>query len=88
MLDFDVDLELDLGDRMTGGFTGEGEDAEDAEMERAMNRDLARVGVGSSSPDGSAKRPRSPYIKWSREEDDLLAQVCLPVCFALEWMDI
>jgi hypothetical protein len=86
--DFDLDLELDLGDRMVGGFAEENEDAEDAEMERAMNKDLATVGVGSSSPDGSAKRPRSPYIKWSREEDDLLAQVCLSFCFLLESINI
>jgi hypothetical protein len=24
----------------------------------------------------AGKRPRSPYVKWSKEEDDLLAQVC------------
>jgi hypothetical protein len=61
--------DFDLGDVM--GF------GEDAEMERAMNRDLARVGEldMGSSPDTPAKRPRSPYIKWSKEEDDLLAQV-------------
>jgi hypothetical protein len=42
---------------------------EDVELEQAMHRDLARVG------DTPGKRPRSAYVKWSKDEDDLLAQV-------------
>jgi len=63
--------DFDLG--ADGMFNGE-----DAEMEQAMNKDLGRVGSGhdlASSPDTPARRTRSPYVKWSKEEDDLLAQV-------------
>jgi hypothetical protein len=76
--------DFELGDDMMLGM-GFGDDAE---LERAMHRDLARVGGGGGGGelDGgtgsdvpSSKRPRSPYVKWSKEEDDLLAQVCLPV---------
>ncbi|KAF9226937.1 hypothetical protein BS17DRAFT_776368 [Gyrodon lividus] len=35
------------------------------------NKDLARV-AGQDAP--TMKRQRSPYVKWSKEEDDLLAQ--------------
>lgn len=45
---------------------------EDMEMEQAVHRDLTRVG-GPGQP--SAKRTRSPYVKWSQAEDDKLAQV-------------
>ena len=61
--------DFDLGDGIGLG--------EDAEMEQAMHRDLARVGeqdIGSSL-DTPSRRARSPYVKWSKEEDDLLAQV-------------
>ncbi|KIJ69725.1 hypothetical protein HYDPIDRAFT_77723 [Hydnomerulius pinastri MD-312] len=37
----------------------------------ARNKDLARV-TGQDAP--ATKRQRSPYVKWSKEEDDLLAQ--------------
>ncbi|KAH7887295.1 hypothetical protein F5I97DRAFT_1804503 [Phlebopus sp. FC_14] len=37
----------------------------------ARNKDYARV-AGQDAPPG--KRQRSPYVKWSKEEDDLLAQ--------------
>jgi hypothetical protein len=50
---------------------GEGEgEGEDMEMVHAANRDLARVGM-----DSPTKKQRSPYVKWSKEEDDLLTQV-------------
>lgn len=42
----------------------------------AKNKELTRVAeqdVFASKP--PAKRQRSPYVKWSKEEDDLLAQV-------------
>lgn len=52
-------------------------DEVDAEMVQAINRDLARVGDSEFGPDAPVKRPRSPYVKWSKEEDDMLAQVCL-----------
>jgi len=68
--------DFELGDDMVFG-------GEDAELERAMHRDLARVGAqdGGVGLDTPSKRPRSPYVKWSKEEDDLLAQVspCLHI---------
>jgi hypothetical protein len=36
------------------------------------NKEVTRV-VGQDVP----KRQRSPYVKWSKEEDDLLAQVSI-----------
>ena len=55
---------------------------EDPEMEQAINRELERVGNREESVAGvvgvgTAKKTRSPYVKWSQEEDDLLAQVRL-----------
>ncbi|KAF7984733.1 hypothetical protein HWV62_11670 [Athelia sp. TMB] len=44
---------------------------EDIAMEQAVSRDLARVGVVATT---ASKRTRSPYVKWSQEEDDKLAQ--------------
>ena len=42
----------------------------------AKHKELARVAEQDVSvPTAPGKRPRSPYIKWSKEEDDLLAQV-------------
>ena len=62
--------DFELSDDMVFG-------GEDAELERAMHRDLAKVSVqdGGMGLDTPSKRPRSPYVKWSKEEDDLLAQV-------------
>lgn len=42
------------------------------------NKDVTRV-TGQDAP----KRQRSPYVKWSKEEDDLLAQVRVRVVFAV-----
>lgn len=42
------------------------------------NKDVIRV-TGQDAP----KRQRSPYVKWSKEEDDLLAQVRIRVFFAV-----
>jgi hypothetical protein len=42
------------------------------------NKDVIRV-TGQDAP----KRQRSPYVKWSKEEDDLLAQVRIRVVFAV-----
>jgi hypothetical protein len=69
--------DFELGDDMVFG-------GEDAELEQAMHRDLARVGVqdGGVGLDTPSKRPRSPYVKWSKEEDDLLAQVS--PCFHIQ----
>lgn len=40
------------------------------------NKELARVAEQDApAPAPPAKRQRSPYVKWSKEEDDLLAQV-------------
>jgi len=44
------------------------------------NTEVTRV-VSQDAP----KRQRSPYVKWSKEEDDLLAQVRVCVVFAARW---
>lgn len=42
----------------------------------AKNKELARVAEQDvATPTPPTKRQRSPYVKWSKEEDDLLAQV-------------
>lgn len=44
---------------------------------QARNKELVRVAEqDASAQTPPAKRQRSPYVKWSKEEDDLLAQVC------------
>ena len=56
-----------------GGSSGSGLTTSNAP---AKNKGLVRVAeqdVPTSAP--PAKRQRSPYVKWSKEEDDLLAQV-------------
>lgn len=41
------------------------------------NKDVVRVAEQDvPAPTPPTKRQRSPYVKWSKEEDDLLAQVC------------
>jgi hypothetical protein len=39
------------------------------------NRDLERAGSQGMQMQMPGKRPRSPYVKWSKDEDDLLSQV-------------
>jgi hypothetical protein len=56
-----------------GGSSGSGLTTSNAP---ARNKELVRVAEQDVPvPAPPAKRQRSPYVKWSKEEDDLLAQV-------------
>ena len=56
-----------------GGSSGSGLTTSDAP---AKNKELVRVVEQDvPAPAPPAKRQRSPYVKWNKEEDDLLAQV-------------
>ena len=53
------------------GLTTTAAPAKNKELLRVVEQDIA-------APAPPAKRQRSPYVKWSKEEDDLLAQVRRP----------
>jgi hypothetical protein len=66
----------DLGPKILPIHGDVGETAEASNT----NQNVTKVGGQEIQLVMAGKRPRSPYVKWSKEEDDLLAQVgCLMV---------
>lgn len=63
----------------SGGESGNSGSGPTTSTAPAKNKELIRVAEQDvQAPTPPAKRQRSPYVKWSKEEDDLLAQVrCL-----------